>query len=29
VVLRELVAHTEDAAVMLLEARGYSQGCLD
>jgi hypothetical protein len=27
-VLRELVAHTEDAAVMLLEVRGYSQGCL-
>lgn len=28
VVVRELVAHAEDAAVMLLEARGYSQGCL-
>jgi hypothetical protein len=28
VVLRELVAQAEDAAVMLLEARGYSQGCL-
>lgn len=26
--VRELVAHTDDAAVMLLEARGYSQGCL-
>lgn len=28
VVMRELVANAEDAAVMLLEARGYSQGCL-
>lgn len=28
VVLRELVAHAENASVLLLEARGYSQGCL-
>jgi hypothetical protein len=28
VVLRELVASADDAAVVLLEARGYSQGCL-
>jgi hypothetical protein len=27
-VLRELVAQAPDAAVLLLEARGYSQGCL-
>lgn len=28
VVLREVVASAGDAAVMLLEARGFSQGCL-